>query len=496
MTNKILAVLIFLFFFCEKGYSQPFSQRFHFNYSLCIPSGGQKHNDHFYVLSYVGDTTCGSYYAPVIAKFDLNGSLVSTTNFCIPDTVQQLLPNSNALVFLSNGNILFHILFNGGGKSLLYICDSNLNVIQYKIFEDTNLLNYPIFDITEHNNAFYVLTADQPSNNELGIGIVKYDLNGNYIWRRNYDEINVTDFPSIIRSSPDGNLLIGASKSNMFQRPTWVDEIRHTHLFKIDTAGTVIDSWVDPDPNTYEPKEILFTTDNKIIYAGAYIKGQYWTDIYATGYIHQLDWSTGTKDWEVFKGDSSFMTSYNDLDFTGDGIIASGAHLSVDSGTIYGVLTEIDFNGNTNWHRMYRGLYIPEGNDNLFFESAVLDDGSIISCGESNDMLGFSGDPVHDQGWLTKVDSTGQGITNYSMAIPDEYVYVSGNIKVYPNPTTGILFLEGTNMFPQFYNIFSADGKYAISVFATNSIDVGSLASGIYFITNSNQTWFKKFVKQ
>jgi len=485
--------------------SQTYSQRFYLGYYALSPMGGLLKGNNFYTIGYAEDTTCQAYYEPVLARFNIDGSLQQVNDYCIPDTGQQTYTGTNTILLLSNGNIVFHVLFGGGGKSLIYFCDSNANVLQYKSMVDTAVVALSVQDIIEHQSCLYVLCVEQyqvPAN-EIGISIIKLDLNGNFIWRKSFNEVNVTEFPSIIRGLSDGRIMIGACKSNFYQGGALGNELRHTYIFTIDTAGTQLEFWVDPNPNTFQPTEFIYTADNHLIYTGGYKKGQWLGDIYTTGYICKMNWLTKVKNWEIFKGDSSIVTSYNDIDLFGNTLVASGSFALIDSMTGYGGITKIDLNGNILWHRLYRGLYLSIGNDNYFYESAVLADGSIMACGQSNDIGGFSGHPVRYQGWIARVDSNGLGITNLSLSLPDE---PSINNEVFeilltPNPSTNTIYLTLKD------NLFSKENKIEITNISgqvvlkqyvplidknPQAIDISGFVNGTYIISIRNDKGFVK----
>lgn len=69
-------------------------------------------------------------------------------------------------------------------------------------------------------------------------------------------------------------------------------------------------------------------------------------------------------------------------------------------------------------------------------------------------------------------------------------------IKLYPNPVSTVLHLEGQELGT--YTIVNALGETLMAGISTNQIDVSSLNSGIYtiFITGRNGSRPSKFIKE
>jgi hypothetical protein len=70
----------------------------------------------------------------------------------------------------------------------------------------------------------------------------------------------------------------------------------------------------------------------------------------------------------------------------------------------------------------------------------------------------------------------------------------STSYLVYPNPASDILIIQTNTSFPAFYDILSIDGKLIFSR-EQSPINISTLTSGIYFLTDPGRTWVKKFIK-
>ncbi|MBQ3710649.1 MAG: leucine-rich repeat domain-containing protein [Bacteroidales bacterium] len=73
---------------------------------------------------------------------------------------------------------------------------------------------------------------------------------------------------------------------------------------------------------------------------------------------------------------------------------------------------------------------------------------------------------------------------------------LANNIRIYPNPTTGLLYVETCQdaFLPLEYRITNIMGQTLLSGTVTKTIDVSMLPTGLYFITLGDQTL--KFTKQ
>ncbi|MEM6721477.1 MAG: T9SS type A sorting domain-containing protein [Bacteroidota bacterium] len=73
------------------------------------------------------------------------------------------------------------------------------------------------------------------------------------------------------------------------------------------------------------------------------------------------------------------------------------------------------------------------------------------------------------------------------------------NVKIYPNPTSNFIHIEGVNTL-ETVEVYSLAGKkIAVSATTNSQIDVSSLQNGIYFLKlrdDQNRSTVKKFIKQ
>jgi hypothetical protein len=99
---------------------------------------------------------------------------------------------------------------------------------------------------------------------------------------------------------------------------------------------------------------------------------------------------------------------------------------------------------------------------------------------------------------LKEVDNDGSYI--YSNIIPLNTLYNAQDIRVYPNPSTGIVNISNTSLTIRQINIYSISGTLLQSIKGGNSIIIGDLteqSNGIYYcdiIFNSGNTIYKTII--
>jgi hypothetical protein len=89
-------------------------------------------------------------------------------------------------------------------------------------------------------------------------------------------------------------------------------------------------------------------------------------------------------------------------------------------------------------------------------------------------------------------------VTNGSITVPTEDDFVDSKIKIYPNPSTGIISIESDFQEVKNIEIHNLEGKalHSISKLDGETIDLSHLESGIYFIKGfvNDQPFLKKLV--
>ena len=147
--------------------------------------------------------------------------------------------------------------------------------------------------------------------------------------------------------------------------------------------------------------------------------------------------------------------------------------------------------------------------DDVFDLSATTTSGLEISYTSSdNSVATISGKTVTVlKAGSTIITASQSGNNNYHAATDVSQVLeiqvlglgesVLSNLKLYPNPTSNYLYIEGNDN-PVTISIYSVLGKKVISAKNTNKIDVKGLSNGIYIIRIKEglKEVIKKFIKK
>lgn len=117
----------------------------------------------------------------------------------------------------------------------------------------------------------------------------------------------------------------------------------------------------------------------------------------------------------------------------------------------------------------------------------------VYFCGQINECTSINLVCYKDNAMIT--DSTCVNSNWWVETIGIDENQIEKNTPIYPNPTQDFLFIETPENQVAAYHIFSLDGK-VVGTYQTNgSINISQIPNGIYFITNENRTWYKKFIK-
>ena len=71
-------------------------------------------------------------------------------------------------------------------------------------------------------------------------------------------------------------------------------------------------------------------------------------------------------------------------------------------------------------------------------------------------------------------------------------------VNIYPNPANDVLFIQTANQLRYNGTVSGLDGKIILNFTNSNSLDISSLANGIYFLTINSESSRQviRFIKQ
>jgi len=203
-------------------------------------------------------------------------------------------------------------------------------------------------------------------------------------------------------------------------------------------------------------------------------------ELFQTWYLYELFYQDPGEFWETYLIEppiSPYITISETLDFQGEGACNS-------------------FNGSYEWTSEF-GMMATS------FNATTDDCGFSIHNTFEDDYFGFMG-----EWWYYDISEDGDGLRlsiyqpldpyavfkNYPLSTSDFYL---NKIKIYPNPVQDVLNISAEDLNIESIKIFSLQGTLIKEVSVQDSLYVGELSAGMYFlkITSEGKTTIKKFIK-
>jgi hypothetical protein len=380
-----------------------------------------------------------------IVKFDNVGNVVWKKNFggSADDLYESVIAVSDGIIAVgwsqygSFGNGDWVGVTGYDTDAIIVKYDHNGNVLWKKSF-GTDAADY-FHSVTAVSDGIIAVGYKMGTSTNDAI-IVKYDNAGNLVWDKTLGGSDSDEYYGITTVS-DGVIAVGDSYSGSFGHGVWAgipgkggtDAI----IVKYDNAGNVLwkKNFGGSDPDYY--RFITMVSDGFI----------------AVGYAFVL--SAGDGDWTGLTG----------------------------KGATDAIIVKYDFNGNVLWKKNFGG----KGYDKYHSVVAAFD--GIFAAGESYDLLG-SGSSFGN-GDLEGVTGKGAGdaiivkYTDGSSGITDAPTI--SNLKVYPNPTNNNFFVECEN--GNAIKVYDMLGKeiFAQLINGKTEINISHLSKGIYNISDFSE---------
>lgn len=415
----------------------------------------------------------------------------------------------NTLVKDGQGNLAFvgyaydslpAVLFGWTDEDLDSLLIFNYQTPQTGAFQGYNLLLYD-------DSTYYIIgvRTSSATPSDANVLLMKVKKNGQRVWERYYHQRKVDYAKKIIKLN-NGHLLLGAFRNDLNQ----TDEISNTWLMEVDTGGTIIRQWFDPNDSTYAAEGLLQTQDGGFVY-GAQKKIKQAGDVNCVGTIVKMDVNF-TKEWTFTDGSPSPVTGIFDLLELPDGnFIGCGnkPFYNGDSSMLSGWIVKLSSTGNVIWNRTYAGL-ATSFSYNYLSDIDVLSDGSLIVVGQCQ----HSGQVPPQVGWFLKLDSNGCEIENCMVGIEEpaptsraEGGGLNSQIQVWPNPFASDLSiaLTGGHVTNATFTITNIMGQTVhqeteknVASGYTKILDLNYLPNGVYFVAVSTGegTMVERVLKQ
>lgn len=366
---------------------------------------------------------------------------------------------------------------------------------------------------TNDGNYFLVGYSQSYGGGDYDILLMKIDPSGNLLWTKTYGGFG-NDIGRDVIATTDGNyLIVGSSNS-----PALADQ--NANLIKIDPAGTVIWSKMYGGTSNDYGNSVKVTSDGGYIMVGqtfsfnapggdAYLVKMdangdtLWTKRFGGAYNDEGYYITANSDGSlvlivrdssnagmdidarVIKTDNLGNIMWNKVYGGNRKDTPKMIQSTSDGGYIVGAISrsfswvnpdmwilKLDMNGDTTWTRHYGGSQ----NEHCYV-IREMPDGSYIACGKTAS-YGPDFDPI-----FIKINSMG------TMAVGiNELTYATNDIKLYPNPSTGIFKLNIGETKLSRISIFNALGE---QIFTRNGtlteadfvINLEGQKAGVYLLT-------------
>ncbi len=166
----------------------------------------------------------------------------------------------------------------------------------------------------------------------------------------------------------------------------------------------------------------------------------------------------------------------------GNGFIICGSENS-DTQARAGILSKIDYDGDTLWYKKIRSLQnVPR--DSELFSVIATSDRNYMAVGKNFTKTYHDSIGSWSQTWLVKFDGDGHivedGVSVTEPGFTDE-------IRLYPNPSSDYMYIEHDEISGVRYQLYDAVGRmvYAtddIRAQSINMLDVSIYDSGIYYL--------------
>ncbi len=502
-TQVLIVLAFFAFSFNVKGQSY-LNKTYLEGRPLLLFSSVVEDSGNFYVTGVTFDSMPAFQQNRVyLAKLNSTGEVIASKSFYDYANSEYGAFHNTLMRNSSDKFLLTGYAFESANK--LFVAEfSTLDSVTVYNYSTPNTFVFAGMKMLQHSDGFYYITGVKTDSiqNDANVVLVKIDTNGNRIWEKYYNSVKRNYAQSIIELN-NGNLMLGAFRSD-----NNTPEHANTWLIEVDTGGTVIREWFDPNDSTYVAEGLLQTKDGGFIYGAQ--KKNYQTGFSLTSFdaiVVKMD-SSFNKQWtHKCSNARSIYNEISDIEELQDGSFVAAGHIAyygIDT-ALNGYIVKLDTSGNVIWEKTYRGISTSQ-TLNFLTDIDVLSTG-FVAVGQCQNPGQIPG----QVGWLLKLDNNGCEVENCLVGIDDgQETPNTRQIQVYPNPFSSYLSLtlsEGEGM-ANHEATFTITDVLARVVYQrkennlamnyTEVLDLSWLPNGIYLVTvqSNGETTTKKIIKQ
>ena len=327
------------------------------------------------------------------------------------------------------------------------------------------------YSMEQTSDGGYIVAGRFQSVTGSGMMLLKLNSMGGTQWRRTYSTATSAAFcygRSVHQTNDGGYIIAGYTEVDYY------DPNRHTDVFivKTDSIGTA--QWTKTygyTKNDYAYE--IHPTNNGYILAGSLFDS---TRGGNDRYLLKLDMLGDTLWTRTYGG--SFDSELKSVWPTSDGsyIVAGSSNINSGGGPSNVVVLKIDSNGNQLWSKEFGGTDADAAN-----AIQQTNDGGYVFTGFKNANTISNGVM-----YLVKMDSTGTVSAPLNIA---ELQNEHSRIKIYPNPTSGSIFIKSDLSDLQF-EIYSLRGQrvfYKSLEKGESNFNVESISKGFYLYQVANK---------
>jgi hypothetical protein len=355
-----------------------------------------------------------------------------------------------------------------------------------------------ILDIKEAVDKGIIMTGivrEKPydQGGHQNILLIKLDSLGNEQWRKDYGNTTYEELGYSVSTTSDHGYIIGGA----VYHPNFSDEQR-PYIIKTDSVGNV--EWEQVygalDTNNLPAYNIINTQDGGYAFVGGKGIQKYTGPDVIRPWLVKIDYQ-GNLMWSRMNNEgvpTHVFSEYHDLIELSDGnLVVCGAHVRLNLDTVnfkgkyssMGVIAKYSKNGDLLWCRSFvhpENLQSP-WSDHTFKSITQTDDGGFSAAGY---LLPNPPDTGTQDTWVVKVDSFGCLVQGCEVVSVPQIETSIASLKIYPNPTNGILNIEITpngNQHQFNFELYDILGKRVHTqklIPYHNTISVSGLTSGIY----------------
>ncbi|MBL0309601.1 MAG: T9SS type A sorting domain-containing protein [Bacteroidetes bacterium] len=371
-----------------------------------------------------------------VAKIDSVGTFIqykSTTD----DEIKIYGSFQNSIVKTTRGEYAFAgYSYDSLPRAILGRYHSSLDTIQILEYQTPFSYAFQGEFVLEYDTHVFFIAGVRTDSTTLrsNVMLMKIDSVGNRLWEKYYGLNPVAESTTSFIKLHNGNMMIGSYRRNF----NLTRELSYTWLLEVDTGGTIVRQWLDPNDSTYGAYGLLQTKDGGFIYSAQKKAEQFANSIYTIGTVVKMD-NNFNKQWTYEGGGSrSLATGLFDIEELEDSsFIACGNRRYASlpgSGVQSGWVVKLSSSGEVLWERTYEG-FTTSSADNFLYDIDLLPDGGFIACGEA---VGDSG----QFGWILRLDSNGCEVENCLVGIDEVVNPIREEMKVYPNPAKDFVMVE------------------------------------------------------